>query len=135
MGSSVPQGQTYVQVKKPSGIITAIGILEIVVGIFGFVDSYLLVASLIIFGWLIVGGIGLFTIAAGFGLLMDEDWAWGSSTVLCILNIFVGFIEILGAFNVMFIITGLVGIGQFVGVGTLVLSAVSLYLLFRTAER
>lgn len=105
------------------------------VGICGFVDSYLILASYIIWGWLIVGGIGLFTLITGIALISGADWAWSAGTSLGILNLFIGFIELLGAFNYHYAILGWVGIGQGVGVATLVLSAIALYLLYRGEVR
>lgn len=101
------------------------------VGICGFIDSYLILSSLIIWGWLIVGGIGLFTLISGIGLINGADWAWSAGSSLAIVNFFVGFIELIGAFNYHYIILGWVGIGQGVGVATIVLSAIALYLLYR----
>ena len=111
------------------------GIFLIVVGIFGLIDSYLILASVIIWGWLIVGGIGFFTIVSGIALMTDVNWAWSGATSLAIMNLFLGFIELIGAFNYHYIILGWVGIGQAVGAGTLILSAISLYLLYRKDAR
>ena len=107
----------------------------IAVGICGFIDSYLILASLIVWGWLIVGGIGFFTFISGVGLLGGATWAWGAGSTLAILNLFIGFIELLGAFNYRYAVLGWVGIGQAVGAATLVLSAVTLYLLYRKEVR
>jgi len=103
----------------------------IIVGVCGFIDSYLILASLIVWGWLIVGGLGFFTLVSGFALMSDADWAWSAGSTLAVMNLFVGFIELIGAFNYHYAILGWVGIGQAVGAATLVLSAISLYLLSR----
>jgi hypothetical protein len=101
------------------------------VGICGFIDSYLILASLIVWGWLIIGGIGFFTFISGIGLMAGADWAWEAGTTLGILNIFVGFVELIGAFNYHYAILGWVGLGQAIGAVTLLMSGISLYLLFR----
>jgi hypothetical protein len=95
------------------------------------VNSSLIIASSIIWGWLIVGLIGLVTLACGIGLFGRSDWAYGLALNMSILNVFVGFIEILGSFNVAYAIRGWVGLGSAIGFGTLILSLVSIYLLFR----
>jgi len=107
----------------------------ILVGICGLIDSYLILASLIVFGWLIVGGIGFFTLVSGLALMTGADWAWSAATSLAILSLFTGFIELIGAFNSHYAILGWVGIGQALGVATLLLSAISLYLLYRDEVR
>ena len=111
--------------------LTVAGISLVGVGICGFVDSYLILASYIVWGWLIIGGIGLFTLITGISLMSGADWAWSAGTSLGILNLFIGFIELLGAFNYHYAILGWVGIGQGVGVATLLLSAIALYFLYR----
>jgi hypothetical protein len=132
--STQPQQQEQKQVSRPAALIVA-GVFLVVVGILGFIDSYLILASYIIWGWLIVGGIGLFTLISGVALMGGAAWAWGAASSLAILNLFIGFIELLGAFNYHYAILGWVGIGQAVGAGTLILSAVSLYLLYRKEVR
>jgi hypothetical protein len=107
----------------------------VIVGICGFIDSYLILASLIVWGWLITGAIGLFTLASGIALMTGADWAWSAGTTLGILNLFIGFIELIGAFNYHYAILGWVGIGQAVGAVTLIFSAVALYLLYRSEVR
>ena len=111
------------------------GICLVGVGICGFVDSYLILASYIIWGWLIIGGIGLFTLISGISLISGADWAWSAGTSLAILNLFIGFIELLGAFNYRYVILGWTAIGQGVGVATLILSALALYFLYRGEVR
>jgi hypothetical protein len=115
---------------RPSSVTIA-GILLVLVGICGFIDSYLILASLILWGWLIIGGIGFFTLVSGLGLMTGAEWAWGAGTTLAILSLFAGFVELIGAFNVRYAILGWVGIGQAVGAATLVLSAIALYFLYR----
>jgi hypothetical protein len=118
------------ELSRPAAASVA-GIFLIGLGICGFIDSYLILASLIVWGWLIVGGIGLFTLIAGISLLTGASWGWGAATSLVFLNFFIGFIEIIGAFNYHYAVLGWVGVGQAVGAATLILSAVSLYLLYR----
>ena len=105
------------------------------VGICGFVDSYLILASYIVWGWLIVGAIGLFSLITGVALMGGATWAWSAGSTLSILNLFIGFIELIGAFNYHYAVLGWVGYGQAVGAATLVLSAISLYLLYRIEVR
>jgi hypothetical protein len=119
---------------RPSTATIAGGLL-VIVGICGFIDSYLILASLIVWGWLIVGAIGFFTLMSGIGLISGADWAWSAGSTLAILNLFIGFIELIGAFNYHYAVLGWVGIGQAVGVVTLLVSAVSLYLLYRKEVR
>lgn len=109
--------------------ITVAGILLVLVGACGFINSYLILASLIVWGWLIVGGIGLFTFVTGIALMTGADWSWSAGSTLSILNLFMGFIEIIGAFNYRFVVLGWVGLGQGIGVATIVLSGISLFLL------
>jgi len=59
------------------------------------------------------------------------DWAWSVGSTFAILNLFVGFFELIGAFNYHYYILGLVGVGQALGAITLIFSAISLYLLYR----
>lgn len=81
------------------------------VGICGLIDSYLILASLIVWGWLIVGGIGLFTLISGISLIGETSWGWSAGSSLAILNLFIGFIELIGAFNYHYAILGWIGIG------------------------
>jgi len=107
----------------------------VAVGIFGLIDSYLILASAIIFGWLIVGVIGFATLATGVGLIQGRRWAWHTGVNLNILNLFLGFIELLGAFNSRFVILGWAGLGQALGVATFTLSAITLVILYRRRIR
>jgi len=107
------------------------GIILIIVGIFGFIDSYLILASTILLGWLVVGFIGFASLLSGIGVLLGSDSAYAVAIIMSALNLFVGLTEFLGAFNHVFAIMGWVGLGQAVGAGTLVLAALSLYLLSR----
>jgi hypothetical protein len=118
------------QIARPS-TLTIAGIFLIAIGICGFVDSYLILASSIIWGWLIVGGIGFFTLMSGFGVISGAPWAWSSGISFAVLNLFIGFIELIGAFNYHYVILGWVGLGQAIGIVTLLLSAIILYLLYR----
>jgi len=114
---------------------TVAGIFLIGVGICGFIDSYLILASVIIWGWLIVGGIGFFTLISGISLMTGADWSWSAGISLATLNLFIGFIELIGAFNYHYVILGWVGYGQALGAATLILSAIALYLLYRGEVR
>jgi len=134
MTSNMQSSQEYFQAHRP-GIVTIAGIMMILAGIFGFINSYLILASAIFFGWFIVGLIGLVSFATGIGLMLDADWAYTGALNLAILNLFVGFIEIIGAFNYHYAILGWVGIGQGIGFGTLGVSAIALYLLYRNEVR
>jgi hypothetical membrane protein len=125
--------QQYTEHRPTSLVIS--GVLLALVGIFGFIDAYLIVASLIFYGWFIVGVIALVTLATGIALIGDVDWAWAAGTSLSVLNLIVGFIELLGAFNSNYIILGWVGIGQALGGATIIFSAVALYLLYRKETR
>jgi len=102
-----------------------------IVGVLGFVDSYLILASSIVFGWFIIGAIGFVTLICGIALIRGVNWSWNVGTTMAILNIFVGFVESIGAFNSYYAILGWVGLGQGVGGATVILSAATLYLLFR----
>ena len=79
--------------------------------------------------------IGLGTIGTGIGLMGDYDWSWGAGVLLSVLGVFVSFIELLGAINPYMIIKGEAGYGAFIGGATLVLSSLSLYLLYRSDLR
>ena len=129
-----PQQEQKKELKRPTTLVAA-GVCLVGVGICGFIDSYLILASLIVWGWLIIGGIGLFTFISGLALMGGADWAWGAGTSLSILNLFIGFIELIGAFNSHYVILGWVGYGQAVGAVTLILSAIGLYLLYRKEVR
>jgi hypothetical protein len=131
---STQEKQEQKQIARPVTLVIA-GIFLIGVGICGFIDSYLILASYIVWGWLIVGGIGLFTLISGIALVGGAVWAWSAATSLAIFNLFIGFIELIGAFNYHYAILGWTGIGQAVGVVTLILSAVALYLLYRGEVR
>lgn len=61
--------------------------------------------------------------------MTGADWSWSAGSTLSILNLFMGFIEIIGAFNYRFVVLGWVGLGQGIGVATIVLSGISLFLL------
>jgi hypothetical protein len=124
------QSQQYGQIRRSSSILIA-GILMAVVGFLGLLNSYLILASAIILGWLIVGFVGIITLAAGIALLQGSEWAYSAATSLGVLNLFIGFIALLGALNYRYRIIGWVGIGQAVGVGIFVLSAIALFLLYR----
>ena len=118
----------------PSSAVIS-GILLAIVGVLGFVNSYLILASSIIFGWLIVGLIGFFSIVAGISIIQDLEWGYSAGMTLGILNLFVGFIELIGAINVYYAIRGWIGIGQAIGISTLILSAVALYLMSRAESK
>jgi len=103
----------------------------IIAGAFGLADSWLLLVSPIIFGWFVVGAIGVFSLATGFGLMSGAEWAWSGAVLASVVNIFVGFIELLGAFNIYFVITGLTIWGELIGAGTLIASIIAIVLLYR----
>jgi hypothetical protein len=126
--------QRHIQSRRSTPIRVA-GILMIIVGVFGLIDSYLILASTVIFGWLILGVIGFATLTTGVGLYHGGRWAWHTGVNLNILNLFIGFIEVLGAFNYRFVIRGWVGLGQALGAATIVLSAVTLAILYRRRIR
>lgn len=128
--SNLKEKQRYARAHRPA-LVPVCAAAMITVGIFGLIDSFLILASSIIWGWLIIGIIGLVTLASGIGLFRRTDWAYGLAANFSILNLFVGFIELIGAFNTHYAILGLVGIGQAVGVGTFVLSALALCILTR----
>ena len=129
-----PSTQEYVQARRPTSVTIA-AISMAIVGICAFINSYLILASGIFFGWLILGAIGFFTLVDGISLLSNVGWSYDGATTLCIINIFVGFIEIIGAYNFHFVVFGLVDVGIAIGVVTLVLSGTALYLLYRQAVR
>jgi hypothetical protein len=131
MQSSQPQ---QAEVRRPS-TLPIIGIMLVIAGIFGFVNSYLILASVIIWGWLIVGLIGLATLAAGVAFFSDVDWAYEAGFNLSILNLFVGFIEMIGALNFHYAVLGWVGLGQGIGIGTIIVSAAALYFISRQEVR
>lgn len=108
-----------------------VGLLMVIIGVLDLVDSALILGSAIIFGWLITGIIGLVTLACGVALFERTDWAYSVSLNLAILNVFVGFIEMIGAINYHYAIRGWVGIGEAVGVLTLIFSFTSIYILTR----
>src|SRR5215471_8774093 len=93
--SNAVQQQTYAQT-RPSKV-RWVAVAVILIGVLGVANTSLIISSGIIFGWLIMLLIAGATLGAGFGLLQDEDWAWGAAVILCILSIFVSFAEIIGA--------------------------------------
>jgi len=126
--------QAYVQEKRPA-VASIAGSLLIIAGVFGLANSALILYSPIILGWFVAGAIGFFSIATGFGVLTGAQWAWSGATMSAIVNIFVGFIAMLGALNPYFLITGLTIYGEIFGACILGLSIVSIILLYRPSVK
>ena len=122
--------QTTTQVGKTSSSMAAAGILTIIVGILGFIDSWFILASPLVFGWLIIGGIGFLAFISGIGLFTGADWAWGGATLACLLSLFAGFIEMIGYFDAYLRITGWANTDLYIGLATLASSAIALALLY-----
>ena len=134
MSSRARYRQRHRERSRPT-LVPVVGVLMLVIGVLDLVDSALILGSAIVFGWLITGIIGVFTFACGVALLERADWAYTVSKNMAILNIFVGFIEMIGAINYHYAIRGWVGVGEAVGVATLIFSLVSVYILFRRDVR
>jgi len=130
MSEEVIRDVTIIEEKRPSAA-TIGAILTVIVGILGFVQSWFIIASPLIFGWIIIGAIGLFAFISGLAMLTDAGWGWGIATLMCVLSVFAGFVEIIGSFIPYLRITGWSGIGGAIGVCTLVFSAAALYFLYR----
>ncbi|MFI5419488.1 MAG: hypothetical protein ACHQ1H_00825 [Nitrososphaerales archaeon] len=120
---------TTAEVGRPTGVAIA-GIFTIIVGILGFIDSYFILASPLIFGWLIIGGIGFVALFSGIGLFTGADWAYGGATLMCLLSLFAGFIEIIGYFDPYLRISGWASYDVWIGVGTLASAAIALAFLY-----
>lgn len=130
MASDVTRDESIVSVKKPMTANVG-GFLTAIVGIMGLTESLFIIFSPIIFGWLIMAGIGFFALASGIAILIGADWGWGIATLTCILSLFAGFIEIIGSFDPYLRITGLSDIAGTIGVITVIVSGTSLYFLYR----
>ena len=124
----------YRTARRPA-IVPIAGALMIITGILGLSNSYLILASSIVWGWLISGIIGLITLGAGIGLFRRADWAYDVAINMAILNLFVGFIAFLGAFDVRYAILGWTGIGQGIGISIFILALISVILLSRREVR
>ena len=103
-----------------------------IVGVLCFVNSYLIIASSIVFGWFIVATIGAASLVVGICLIPGLGWAYSGTTNLAVLNLFIGFIEMIASLSPRYAILGWIGLGQAVGASTLVLSFAVLYLLNRS---
>jgi len=133
MTTNYPATERYVERTRSSSVYIA-GILMIVVGILGLTNSYLILASFVVFGWLISGLIGLGALAVGIGLLANSEWAYSAGTTIAILNVFMGIFELLGALNYHYLYLGWVGTASTIGIVTLILAAVSAFLIPRWVD-
>jgi len=124
----------HARARRPAAATIA-AVMMILAGILSLGNSYLILASSIVFGWLIVGIFGLLSITAGVGLFQRADWAYRVGVNFAIMDIFVGFVAVLGAFNIQFAVLGWSGIGQAIGTSILILGAISLFLVTRREVR
>ena len=111
MSSSHPPSEDYKKRGRPESITFA-GLLLVIVGLLGFLNSYFILRSPVILGWLIVAVIGLGSLICGVGLLQTVDWAYDGGLTIAVLNFFLGAVEILGSFNHTSQVMG-IGVGQF----------------------
>jgi hypothetical protein len=126
--------QKYNLAKRPV-LASVSAIAMIIAGILSLTNSYLILASLIISGWLIVGVFGIFSIVAGAGLLERKPWSYTVTIDFAIVDLFVGFIAFIGAFDPRYSILGWTGIGQGVGIGIFIMGIISLICVTRPQVR
>jgi hypothetical protein len=126
--------QRYGAASRPA-IASLSAFFMIICGFLAFANSYLLIASNIVFGWLIVGFFALFSLIAGIGLFQRADWAYRVGFNFAIIDMMIGFVALIGAFDPRYAVLGWTGIGQAIGVGLLVLGALSLIILSRRQVR
>jgi hypothetical protein len=119
---------------RPSSISVA-GSLLILVGLLAFINSYLIITSANIWGWLIVGAIGLVSLACGIGLFQNANWSYNLGLTIAIMNFFLGAIEILGSFNDQYQIHGWLGAGEITGTLTVILTVLAVFFLYRKESR
>ncbi|MFI5420511.1 MAG: hypothetical protein ACHQ1H_06050 [Nitrososphaerales archaeon] len=127
-------------------LVSVIGYLEVLLGFVGLIWAAVTFFSLWIAGFgaggffygAAVGGfvllVALVTIAVGYGLLAGANWAWTVAVGISVIDAIVGLIQIFGG-NISTLRLGVIGVGGFTGVGTLVISGLVLFYLFRPNVR
>ena len=133
MSTSYPATQRATP--RPPVSIPVAGVCLIIAGILAFVNSYLILASSIFWGWLILDFIGVGALVCGAALLEGFQWGYDGAGTIAVLMLIVGIIAVLGAFNIRFQILGWVGLGTAIGGAMIVLSALALIFLYRPQSR
>lgn len=148
MSSTRPSDQYNIPPSRPL-IVSIVGYLEIIVGFLGLIAAGFVFFGLWIggafaggfsggvagfFAGLGLGGltliIALVTLAVGFGLLGGASWAWTFAVVISVINSIIGIVQLMGV-GISTLNLGVVGLGGFSGAGTLIISLVALYYLYR----
>jgi hypothetical protein len=134
--------RTDTEVSGRPFLVSIIGFLEVILGFFGLIWALVTFFSVWFAGagaggffvGLGVGGfvllVALVTMAVGYGFLGGAPWAWTLAVVISAIDLIVGIAQIFGL-GLPTLRIGVIGIGGFTGVGTLIISGLVLFYLYR----
>jgi hypothetical protein len=137
--------QTDTQAGRPF-LISIIGYLELLLGFFGLIWAAVTFFSVWFAGagaggffvGLGVGGfvllVAFITMAVGYGFLGGAGWAWTLAVAISAIDLIVGIVQLFGL-SIPTLRIGVIGIGGFTGVGTIIISGLVLFYLSRPNVR